>query len=640
MNFFSAQDAARKGTVRLVVLFTVAVIVLIVLTNLLIAAVVVWMGSSTTTMTTGQSLAVLPDNYWIWTAAGVVGVVALASLYKYLALRGGGRAVAESLGGILVHPSADDLKQRRLLNVVEEMAIASGIGVPPVYLLPDPAINAFAAGFTTDDAVIGVTQGTIDHLTRDELQGVIAHEFSHMLNGDMRINLRLIAVLHGILFIGLIGYGVLRGGMFRSRNAAPVVALGFGLIVIGFTGIFCGNLIKAGISRKREFLADASAVQFTRNPGGIAGALKKIGGAGSMLATKRASEASHMFFGQAVSSFMEGMLATHPPLAKRIRSIEPNWDGRYPTVDVQTGTSVAPDAQNLLAGLAGGADWRETNQFEVTLDADQVTEEIGQPRPEQVEIARALIDTADGVTLEAAHDPWGSRALIYAMLIAPPGEVQAAQLALVTARADKGVPQYLERLMPHIEHADHQHRLTLLHLSMPALKELSAQQYRTFIANVEALIKIDRKIDLFEWVLHRILVKELRGHFARPVAIRATLSDPAKAPQACADLLGALAKYAGDIDAQQHAYTAGAGSLGLATDFTASDDPNFSALNASLKVLRKLKPLAKPKLIKACAKTVLADGHVNSDEAALMQAIAATLDCPLPPTLARRSPGN
>ena len=206
-----------------------------------------------------------------------------ASAYKYFALRSGGRAIVEMLGGVQIDPATQVLAERRLLNVVEEMSIAAGIPVPAVYRVDEPGINAFAAGFGTDDAVIGVTAGTLEYLNREELQGVIGHEFSHVLNGDARLNLRLIALLNGILFLGIVGRIVLRGsgntGSKRESNALPLVALGIGLIVIGYAGTACGNLIKAAVSRQREFLADAASVQFTRNPHGIANALKKIGGA-------------------------------------------------------------------------------------------------------------------------------------------------------------------------------------------------------------------------------------------------------------------------------------------------------------------------------------------------------------------------
>ena len=296
-------------------------------------------------------------------AIGVLVLVGGGSLYKIAQLRGGGRVVAEQLGGRLLHPDTTDPHERVLLNVVEEIALASGTPTPPVYLLEEEeGINAFAAGFTPDDAVIGVTRGTLHQLQRAELQGVIAHEFSHILNGDMQLNIRLMGVLHGILLIGILGYFVFRSAMFssmgrrsdRGNAGIALLALGGGLIVIGSLGTFFGKWIKASVSRQREFLADASAVQFTRDPDGIAGALKRIGGfvSGSAVASPNAPEASHLFFGQALSGGLQSIFATHPPLAERIRRLDPSFDGEFGMLAPPV---LQPAAGGAASGLAGGA---------------------------------------------------------------------------------------------------------------------------------------------------------------------------------------------------------------------------------------------------------------------------------------------
>jgi Zn-dependent protease with chaperone function len=373
VDFFGAQDRARRRTWRLAALFGGAVLALVVITNLLVALVYAWslgLGNGGDPLDPVGPLRRLPAGYWFWITLTVVGSVALACLYKYLWLRGGGRAIAESLGGRPVSQGTTDPAERRLLNVVEEMAIASGLPVPPVYVIPQPSINAFAAGLNFGDAVIGVNEGTLAHLDRDELQGVIAHEFSHLLNGDSRLNLRLLALLHGILFIGLVGEGLLRGlgrgarsrrssGSSRGGSAGlPILLLGLGLTLIGYTGTLFGKLIRAAVSRQREYLADAAAVQFTRNPPGIAGALKKIGGlaAGSRMPGPAAGEASHLFFGPVTNAWFSRLTATHPPLEERIRAIEPSWDGRFalvaPAGPAAPGGRAEADA---AAGLSAGS---------------------------------------------------------------------------------------------------------------------------------------------------------------------------------------------------------------------------------------------------------------------------------------------
>ncbi|MBT8147004.1 MAG: M48 family metallopeptidase, partial [Gammaproteobacteria bacterium] len=309
MNFFESQDIARRNTGRLIFLFALAVISLVVITNVLVMVLFGMLSvNSATVMEPGvrfnwQTFALV--------SLGVVVVILLGSLYKLVALAGGGARVAEMLGGRLLLPETEDLQERQLLNVVEEMALASGTPVPPVYLMEEAGINAFAAGYTPGDAVIGVTRGTINALNRDELQGVIAHEFSHILHGDMRINIRLIAILHGILILGIIGYHLMRGGAYsrRSRDSGGIVALGLGLIIIGYVGTFFGNLIKAAVSRQREYLADASAVQFTRNPHGIAGALMRIATheRRSYLNNPNSMEISHALFEEGTLSRLRGL---------------------------------------------------------------------------------------------------------------------------------------------------------------------------------------------------------------------------------------------------------------------------------------------------------------------------------------------
>jgi Zn-dependent protease with chaperone function len=651
VNFFEAQDDARKSTGRLVILFGAAVISLIVLTNLLVAAVYLWSND----YAYGQpqnlldSLFNLPAETWLMISVGVVGVVGVASLYKFLIIRGGGRVVAESLGGrMLTHDTADG-SAKRLLNVVEEMAIASGMPVPPVYLIPESSINAFAAGFGPDDAVIGVNQGTVDHLSRDELQGVIAHEFSHILNGDVSINLRLIAILHGILFIGIIGYGILRGmgrGSRRSNNGAPILALGVGLLAIGYTGTFFGNLIKAAVSRQREYLADAAAVQFTRNPDSIAGALKKIGGLseGSEMRSSNASEASHMFFGQVRTLFLNSLLATHPPLPKRIRAIDPSWDGEFPLVvySADHGTE-APLAEGVAGfsgpGQAAGAPVH-VNNITVGENAEGVMEKVGTLDHDGLEAARAMIASTDAALRDAAHDPWGCRALIYAILLDGDQNLLYQQFEHLQNEAESRVPAYTVRLVPLLNELDPPRRLTLVEMAMPALKALSPRQYERFMTNVVTLIKMDRVISLPEWVLHRLLVKELRPHFEGPQQLRPKYASIEAVLEPAGTLLSTIARFGHErTEERQAAFAAGAAALEAGSSaqvrFESEDDHNFVRLNDAIRILRLLKPLVKPRLIKACAATALADEQVSGLEGALLQGISAALDCPLPPSIYR-----
>lgn len=635
MNFFQAQDAARRKTWRLAILFGAAVISLVVLTNLLVAGVYVWTGNYAMPqeMDLLSLLGQIPLESWIFISTGVIGVVLVACSYKYLVLRGGGRTIAESLGGQPLTHSTAEGNAKRLLNIVEEMAIASGVSVPPVYLIPEPSINAFAAGFSPTDAVIGINQGTIDHLDRDELQGVVAHEFSHILNGDMRINLRLIAILHGILFLGMIGYGVLRGaslgaGRRSDSGGMPILALGIGLLVIGYAGTFFGNLIKAAVSRQREYLADASAVQFTRNPSGIADALKKIGGlsAGSTIQTAAASEVSHMFFGQVQKLFLNSLMSTHPPLDERIRAIEPSWRGKFVDVDDY---HAHPEASSALsAGFAGSA-------LQVQVDAQGLVDQVGQLTDAGLDNAHLLIETMDDILHDAAHDPWGSRALIYSMLLDEQSPQRDGQFSILLAQAEQGVPEYTQKIFPLVRDLDAPHKLTLVEIAMPALKSLSRQQYRRFMTNILELIKHDREITLMEWVLHSLLSRELTPHFEGLRRARIRRRSLRSVAREVSTLISTLARFGNEQDPQgrQHAFQTGAAAFGLVIEFDDQADPNFSRLTDAIRQLRTLQPLLKPKIIKACAATALADEHTSGREGALLQGIAAALDCPLPPSI-------
>ena len=633
MDFFSAQDRARRKTWQLVALFALAIIGLIVATNLLLAIVVAFSTTPEVTGGVGATLGAQSAETWVLISGGVLICIAGASAYKYFALRSGGRAIADMLGGHQIDPGTQSLPERRLLNVVEEMAIASGIPVPAVYRVDEPGINAFAAGFGTDDAVIGVTTGTLEYLNREELQGVIGHEFSHVLNGDSRLNLRLIAILNGILFLGLVGRLLLHGGARssgrRDSNGLPIIALGIGLLVIGYAGTICGNLIKAAVSRQREFLADAASVQFTRNPHGIANALKKIGGApsGSTLSNARASEMSHMFFGQAIKLALGGLTATHPPLPIRIHAIEPNWDGKFLT------GAPAGESSAAAEGTVGFAAAAPASAGDMKHARDGIAARVGNPTPASLIEAQALIGGLPQRCVDAAHDPFSARALIYAVLL-PEDAAAADQQRLALAKVTEPVViAHLVELESAAADLDNMQRLTLVSMAVPALKMLSRPQYVRFVADVIALIRADQRIDLFEWVLHRVLLKSLKPHFEGPAPESIRYHDLEAVRPQVAQVLSAIARAgANDTATQQRAFMAGIAAMSIDLQFDAAIDPNLTRLNAALRDLRAVHPLAKPRLIKGCAACALTDG-ATMDERALLIGVAATIDCPLPPDL-------
>jgi Zn-dependent protease with chaperone function len=643
MNFFESQDRVRKHTVLLVVLFILAVVALIVMTNLLVMIVFGFVNSGQ--LRDGEVMIRQMDWQTFLAVGAAVGVVVAAgSLYKIVTLAAGGKVVAESLGGQLIPQNTQNPNQRKLLNVVEEMAIASATPAPPVYLLADePGINAFAAGFSPRDAVIAVTQGTIDHLSREQLQGVIAHEFSHIFNGDMRLNVRLMGALNGILILGILGYYLLYSTSFSSRrrgddkSAGAILALGVGLMAIGFAGTFFGGLIKAAVSRQREYLADASAVQFTRNPNGIAGALKRIGGLeyGSKVENPGAAEVSHAFFAQGISGFMQWLSATHPPLAKRILRIDPQWDGKFDLSDraepvqgeKQAGEPEAAThrtlARNVAAASAGAA----------VAGVMTGMNRAGNPTPEAVDSARSRLAELPMAIKEAAREPHGARAVIYSMVFDEGQEVRAGQLKQLQDHADPDVYALTAALLPQMDELDVKYRLPIIDIAIPALKQLSLSQYQSFRGNLTALIEMDSRIDLLEWSLQKILFSHLDGQFFKLAPIKARYSEPAQLKKEIELVLSAMAHAGAQNQGDaERAFAAAADALKSGQlVLLPKNQIKLSDLDLALEKLEQLKPLAKSRLLQACVASVEYDGSTTAVEADVLRAFAGALDCPMPP---------
>lgn len=627
MDFFESQNLARRNTRYLLLLFFLAVASLIVLTNLLVFAFANF--QDTAHIATGQ-------YYFSWEiffaiSCGVVLLIVLASLFRLMMLRKGGSTIAELMDGELLVNAQGDLNKRKLLNVVEEMAIASGTPVPPVYLIRDPAINAFAAGYSPGDAVIGVTYGAMENLTRDQLQGVIAHEFSHILNGDMRLNIRLMGILYGILMLALIGRMIVqpgyRGVRGRDRTHAGVMAFGAGLMAVGYLGQFFGNLIKAAVSRQREFLADASAVQFTRNPEGIADALKRIGGyrEGSILQHPESAELSHTFFSEGVRFSFASLMATHPPLAERIKRIEPRWDGGFLE-------STPPDSAATADVPAGAMGFSST----VSLDADEVLRHIGNPEQSQVNLARQIIEGLPNDYTTAAREPYSARALVYMLQLSQSGEVRAQQLSHLRASADLGVYDALEELISHEHLLAPEMKLPLLGIAFPTLRQLSYEQYKMFMANLDVLVRADGRVGLSEWAVLKMISKHLGEAFEAKHT--RTRHDTLESVHSHCEVLLSLLAYCDKQSgvSPEVAFEAGKTEIGMDIQLCDKKDLNFKKMNAALDALAELHPLRKPKLLKACIKTITADQVVSVIESELLRTIADTLECPMPPMLNSR----
>lgn len=645
MDFFANQDKARKHTKVLVIYFVIAV--LCIIASVYFASLLIFYGvdAKQPPGTPPPELVLWDPKLFLYVVLGTLGVVAVGSLYKTAALARGGSAVAESLGGRLLNPNTTHPDERKLRNVIEEMAIASGVPVPAIYVLDDEnSINAFAAGHAPGDAAIGVTRGCMTMLSRDELQGVIGHEFSHILNGDMRLNLRIMGVLFGILCLAVIGRVLLytRGRGSRDRN--PLMLLGLALIVIGAIGVFFGRLIQAALSRQREFLADASAVQFTRNPDGLSNALQKIGGAGSKIESAHAGEASHMFFGNGMGKPFLGALATHPPLDERIRAIDPGWDGKFKTAGVapveaeSTGKAAKPTSSRspfpTIPGMPGSKSGNGGFATNAVL-MGAVLPNVGKPTPLHLRYAEELRNSFSEKVQSAAHEPLDAMALVYAMLLSPDDALHMKQLTELGKRAAPAVVEKTAELGPEVATIASRARLPLVNLALPALRQLRPDEFEQFSQALQWLIESDGQIEIFEYVLQKIVRRHLASQSGetRPTSIQYHTLKPLV--RDCSVVLSALAnigsRRTGEV---AKAFQQGVPHLASNSDalqLLPREVSGLVQLDAALDRFSLAAPQIKRKLIEACVQVVGADGLIQEREAELLRAIADTLDCPIPP---------
>ncbi|HHF3008070.1 TPA: M48 family metallopeptidase [Vibrio diabolicus] len=610
MNFFDHQDTARQRTGLLVFLFSLAVVTITGLVSVL--SIGIYYGVTGEHFDQETAL-----TYVLLCFAGVLLVVAISSMVRLSALTSnGGRGVAESIGGKLISSNTLDAKHRQLLNVVEEMAIASGIPVPPVYVMQEErGINAFAAGMSIDDAVIGVTQGSLDSFTRDELQGVIAHEFSHILNGDMRLNTRLIGVLFGITCIAHFGHLVLdnthhtsrvsRSSSDSDKGFAVIMLIAIICLVLGWIGTLFGSMIKAAISRQREFLADASAVQFTRNDQGIAGALKKIGShmAGSSLNTKASDEMSHMMFGQSKLSGFSGLFATHPPLEERIRRIEPSWDGSFSQSSHRPTTSFENDN---VSGFTSGTS---------TQPEKPTTAELS-------EVGQQLLNQLPSELIDIAREPYSARFIAFA-LIFDGSELQREMIKSHIPNVSQA------QLLPWLDYDLPLHlRFPLLELSIPALKSLSEGQKNRLCQVLRELSQTDDHYSLAEWCVINLLEKQLLESYGCTKQIQSLK----QLKESVFWLLRELAwvSHSQPEDAQR-AFSSALTCLGFNDAELKPANKNWGLNRAALELLLQLKPKSRRLFVKACRLAIESDGKVTVAEGELYRVIACFLEVPEPP---------
>lgn len=629
MNFFEHQARARAQSRWMLCAFVVAVLIVAVLVGGVLALTV----SAASSQDLFYADLRLPGPALV--AAGallVLLVITLASLFKISQLRAGGGAVAQALGGVRVDPSTRDPRLRRLRNVVEEIAIASGLPVPEVYVLEqEPGINAFAAGYAPADAAIAVTRGCLEKLNRDELQGVVAHEFSHVLNGDMRLNIRLMGLVFGLLVIHVIGRELLESTPRGGKRGGTLTVLGGGLMAAGAVGLLFGRLIKARISRQREFLADASAVQFTRQTLGLATALKKIAGydLGSQLSNGRGEQVSHMLFGDGFG--LHFLFATHPPVLARIRRLEPGFK---------------PEALRGVAEQVNDPGYYVSEQDELpvsrlragggSLSPEQVIAQVAHPGADDYRYAEQLHATLPPELATGVQEASEAPALLLALLLHGRDETLVAeQLRLIAAQLGESTAakaRYWRERQANLHPAQ---RLPLAALAFPLLRSRPVLELKRAMAVIAAVSQADGRVCAFEFVLGRMLRVQLADLLAPPQVRDSGRRRLAGSEDAVSSLLAAMAEAGNpEPEAARRAYAEGWSHLYPRQARRYPGAVAWPDLDAALDALDELAAPAKQLLVEALVRTLAHNGRVSVGEVELLRVACASLHCPLPPGLA------
>lgn len=663
MNFFEAQDRARRATWKLVGLYLISILLIITAVYLVVLFVLGYAGQVPPGASLSQRLW-FPDI--LLSVSTVLVIIILAgTLFRVAQLRKGGSAVAEMLGGRKIEPSTRNHQERQLMNVVEEMSIASGIPVPDVYILDNEQnINAFAAGFGTDDAAVGVTKGTLDKLSRDELQGVIAHEFSHIFNGDMKLNIRLIGILNGILLLHIMGMILMRSAAFSrmggsgrggsgggGQAALAMILLGLALLIIGYIGMLFGRMIQAAISRQREYLADAAAVQYTRNPDGIAGALRKIGQTkhGAKINDGHAMEMSHLFFASSFHSALDRMFATHPPLEKRIKAIDPAFDQENQKkkarikkrlekdriASAETGAASggkpsgqAADSGFTIPGMPGGT----MDSAHPALKPEVILAAIGTVDGERVRVAGQLIERIPVKLREMAHEPLGAEALTVALLLS--GREPSAEKLPDWFRDEAGneLEKLTEKLLGDLNKGSREWFLPLAELALPSLRQMSDKQYKQFRETIERLIRDDEHVSLFEFAMEKMILHQLDTAFSKRKEPKIRHYHFKTLSSEFAVLLSAMA-HASESDTET-AWDAGLEPVKklIPNDLRLlnQDEYTFDALDKALEEMAASANPVKKHLLSSLAHSISADEQISVRERELFRAVSIAIGSPVP----------
>jgi Zn-dependent protease with chaperone function len=652
LDFFEQQERARRTSRWLVVWYLLAAASVVasycVVAALVYAFLVLW-GANLPLRGGAEAIewrGLFGTYFWVlarvpaqlyYLVGGVVGGFVLAmSAYRVWQLSDGGIVIAHMMGARYVEPGNCTPSERRLLNVVEEMSIASRIALPPVYVLDrETGINALVAGYDPNQAVIIATQGAVQKLSRDELQGIMGHEFSHILNGDMALNLRLVGILAGLTRIGEIGEQMVyraaeqNKNLVREKRGEGAIEAVVGLLIafIGFPGTFAASAIKAAVSRQRELLADAASVQFTRNPDALAGALDSIQAlrTHTTVGALYTEEFSHMFFAPAVGKWWG--FPTHPPVEERILHAHPRFvqgDYRAKRHGTRSEVAVLDGAGNVVKTVRA-----------VPLEGVALAAAMAEKAAKPVDYTARLLGRLPERLRQALRRADEAEAAMFALALEQEPGTQHAELKFIgERRGDKAQKKVLDLYVYTSALARH-HMLTLAELAVPAIKEQPQKARDAFLADLRALVEVDRRMTLREFVLVTLLHQRLREGAGQPIHARFS-----KIEEVSADVQAVVSLIAlGSKGGAQAAFAKGAAVLKLGwTAPLGKDALNTVKLGESLERLRHLTGMAKPGILKACMETATADGVMRLPEAEMVRMVAATLDCPVPSQLAAQDP--
>jgi Zn-dependent protease with chaperone function len=678
MDFQTHQDEAKQGTLKLVLLFGAGVLAIIALVSVLLTLL---FGYSTKEFDPLPAIAVAAPV----TLIGVGG----ASLVKTSQIRGGGGSyVATSMGGRPIDFNTLDPAEKQLSNVVEEIAIASGMAVPAVFVLDnEPGINAFAAGWSADNAAIGVTRGALQHLTRDELQGVIAHEFAHIRNGDTKLKTRIIGWVFGIAILTVLGRILLESLWFAPRRRSSkddngivfaMMAAGIGLLIIGSVGTLFARMIQASVSRQRELLADASAVQFTRNPDGLGEALSKIGGmAGeNKVRSAHAVEAGHLFF----SSPLTSAFSSHPPLKTRISRLIPGWDGTFHEPDLEVASAAqAPNPSHtagwgtssgqilpgqasipgmptnkalpfdpailfggvVAAGAAQGPTPAAPSNAAPPADASPPQAAGAQsyqpphldgPTDDHISYARQLLARIPEETQNYLHTRGGAVASVLGLLASDEPNQRQKDLAYA-ARATGLEPTYLEAASDVISRLDRPLQLPAIDIALHSIRETPWEFQETLRHTVVTIESSHPEHDLFRWMLRRVMLRHLEDQ-----RDTGSSKQDLRLPDLEAEAVTVFAAIAW-FNSSGPEYAPGAFTAALITsnlaprEIPAVESLPVEKVDAALELLSRLNLEGRRTFVSAATAIVAHDATTTADEAELIRVVADAVRLPVPPLL-------